>query len=83
MNRNLKVNCETILLTGVNRHVHHPEFGRAVPFSFMREDPLLMKRHTINAIGCSHYPGHPKFYEVCDVLGLWLLDEADLECHGS
>ncbi|KAK5460877.1 Beta-galactosidase (Lactase) [Exophiala xenobiotica] len=78
----LTVNGERILLRGVNRHDHHPRFGRAVPLEFLRHDLLLMKRHNINAVRCSHYPAQPALYEICDEIGLWVLDEADLECHG-
>jgi beta-galactosidase len=75
-------NGKAILLRGVNRHDHHPLLGRAVPISFIKQDLLLMKRHNINALRCSHYPSHPKLYDLCDELGLWVMDEADLECHG-
>ncbi|KAI5366424.1 Putative Beta galactosidase small chain/ domain 5, glycoside hydrolase, family 2 [Septoria linicola] len=78
----LKVNGQRILLQGVNRHDHHPRFGRAVPLAFIREDLLLMKRHNINALRCSHYPPDPRMLDLCDELGLWVMDEADLECHG-
>lgn len=78
----LMVNGRRILLRGTNRHDHHPRFGRAVPLDFMREDLLLMKRHNINALRSSHYPGHPRLFDMADELGLWVMDEADLECHG-
>ncbi|KAK6459509.1 glycosyl hydrolases family 2, TIM barrel domain-containing protein [Scheffersomyces xylosifermentans] len=78
----ISVNGRPILIRGVNRHDHHPKFGRAVPLDFVEEDLLLMKRHNINAIRTSHYPNHPKFYELTNRLGFWVLDEADLECHG-
>jgi len=78
----LTVNGIPLLLSGVNRHEHHPKFGRAVPVDFLRQDLLLMKRHNITAIRCSHYPSQPALYRLCDELGLWVLDEADLECHG-
>ena len=81
-NGNICVNGQPILLRGVNRHDNHPHFGRAVPVDFVRRDLLLMKRHNINAVRCSHYPSHPRMYEMCNELGLWVLDEADLECHG-
>lgn len=81
-NGNICVNGTAIMLRGVNRHDHHPHLGRAVPLSFIRKDLLAMKRHNINAVRCSHYPSHPRLYELCDELGLWVLDEADLECHG-
>lgn len=82
INGNITVNGTPILIKGVNRHEMHPQFGRAVPHDFMRRDLLLMKKHNINAVRCSHYPNHPLFYDVCDELGLWVMDEADLECHG-
>lgn len=78
----LTVNGVPLLLNGVNRHEHHPEFGRAVPVEHLRQDLLLMKRHNINAVRCSHYPSQPALYSICDELGLWVIDEADLECHG-
>lgn len=78
----LTVNGRRVLLRGTNRHDHHPRFGRAVPLDFMREDLLLMKRHNINALRSSHYPGHPRLFDMADELGLWVMDEADLECHG-
>jgi beta-galactosidase len=79
---NLSVNGVPILLKGVNRHDHHPRYGRSVPTEFIRQDLLLMKKHNINAVRCSHYPSHPELFAMCDELGLWVIDEADIECHG-
>jgi beta-galactosidase len=81
-NGNLTVNGRDIIFRGVNRHEHHPRFGRAVPLEFARKDILLMKQYNINAVRCSHYPNDPRFYQLCNELGLWVIDEADLECHG-
>ncbi|KAK4144465.1 glycoside hydrolase [Dichotomopilus funicola] len=78
----LCVNGNPIKLSGVNRHDHHPRFGRAVPLDFIRKDLLLMKTHNINALRCSHYPSDPRILDLADELGLWVMDEADLECHG-
>lgn len=78
----ITVNGRPIRLRGVNRHDHHPRYGRAVPLDFVRRDLLLMKTHNINALRCSHYPSHPGLFDIADELGLWLIDEADLECHG-
>lgn len=78
----LTVNGKPILLQGVNRHDHHPRFGRAVPLDFIRKDLLLMKQHNINALRCSHYPPDPRMLDLCDEMGFWVMDEADLECHG-
>ena len=76
------VNGKPIVIRGTNRHEHHPDSGRAVPYEFMRKDLLLMKQHNINAIRTSHYINDPRLYDVADELGLWILDECDLECHG-
>ncbi|MGW4566277.1 glycoside hydrolase family 2 TIM barrel-domain containing protein [Streptomyces sp. NPDC004561] len=78
----IKVNGRPVLLKGVNRHEWHPERGRALDLATMREDVLLMKRHNINAVRTSHYPPHPAFLGLCDELGLWVVDECDLETHG-
>lgn len=76
------VNGQPVKLRGVNRHEHHPDHGRAVPYEFMRNDLLIMKTHNINAIRTSHQVNDVRLYDVADELGLWILDEADLECHG-
>lgn len=76
------VNGVPILLKGVNRHDYHPELGRTVPYQTMLQDVLLMKRHNINAVRTSHYPNDPRFYDLCDEYGLYVMDETDLECHG-
>jgi beta-galactosidase len=78
----LKVNGKRIVFRGVNRHEHHPQFGRAVPLEFLKQDLLIMKRHNINAIRTSHQPNDPRFYDLADEMGFWVIDEADLECHG-
>lgn len=76
------VNGKPIKLKGVNRHDFHPELGRTVPLDWMEEDIIYMKRHNINAVRTSHYPNDPRFYDLCDSYGLYVLDETDLECHG-
>ena len=76
------VNGNPIKLRGVNRHEHHPDHGRAVPYDFMKKDLLLMKTHNLNAIRTCHQPSDPRLYDLADELGLWIMDEADLECHG-
>ncbi|MFC7303780.1 glycoside hydrolase family 2 TIM barrel-domain containing protein [Streptomyces monticola] len=78
----IKVNGTPVLFRGVNRHEFHPEHGRAVGLDTMRRDLLLMKRHNVNAVRTSHYPPHPAFLDLCDELGLWVIDECDLETHG-
>ena len=76
------VNGRPLSLRGVNRHEWDPDAGRAVPVAVMREDLLLMKQHNINAVRTSHYPPAPEFLELCDELGMWVVDECDLETHG-
>ncbi|OOQ88819.1 beta-galactosidase [Penicillium brasilianum] len=79
---NFLVNGRPIILYGMNRHEHHHLYGRAVPYESMRADLILMKKHNINALRCSHQPNDPRLYEVCDELGLYVIAEADLETHG-
>ncbi|ORY61533.1 family 2 glycosyl hydrolase [Pseudomassariella vexata] len=76
------VNGNPVKFRGVNRHEHHPESGRAVPYEFLRRDLLLMKYFNINAIRTSHYINDTRLYDLANELGLWVISEADLECHG-
>ncbi|MHA6623870.1 glycoside hydrolase family 2 TIM barrel-domain containing protein [Pseudonocardia sichuanensis] len=78
----LTVNGNRVLLRGVNRHEFHPDRGRAVTEQDMLDDVLLMKRHNINAVRTSHYPPHPRFLDLCDEYGLYVVDECDFETHG-
>ncbi|TCN38301.1 beta-galactosidase [Kribbella orskensis] len=78
----LTVNGRPIFFRGVNRHEHDQYRGRAVSEDTMRQDLVLMKQHNINAVRTAHYPPHPAFLELCDELGLWVIDECDLETHG-
>ncbi len=77
----LKLNGKAIKLKGVNRHEHDPDHGRAIPHSRTVQDIKLMKQHNFNAIRTSHYPNHPRFYELCDELGILVMDEANVESH--
>ena len=81
-NSTILVNGKAVKFKGVNRHDSHPELGQAIPVEHMKQDLLLMKRHNINAIRTSHYPNDPRFLELCDELGFYVIDEADLETHG-
>jgi len=78
----LKVNGRPILLRGVNRHEWDPDHGRTLSVETMRRDIELMKRHNINAVRTSHYPPDRRFLDLCDELGMWVVDECDLETHG-
>ncbi|MDX2285778.1 MAG: glycoside hydrolase family 2 TIM barrel-domain containing protein [Bacteroidia bacterium] len=77
----LKINGKAVKFKGANRHEFDPEWGRALSEERMREDILLMKRHNFNAVRTAHYPNHPRFYELCDEYGLYVMDEANLESH--
>ncbi len=76
------VNGVAVKFKGVNRHEHHPDTGRAVPVEAMVQDLVLMKQHNINAVRTSHYPDDPRWYDLCDQYGIYLIDECDLETHG-
>jgi beta-galactosidase/evolved beta-galactosidase subunit alpha len=76
------LNGKPLMLSGVNRHDFHTEKGRTVSNDDMKQDLLLMKKYNINAVRTAHYPNHPEFYRLCDELGLYVMAEADLECHG-
>ena len=78
----LMVNGSPVKLYGVNRHDSSPDTGYVTDMAFMRAELSLMKRHNINAVRTSHYPNDPRFYELCDELGLYVMSEADMECHG-
>ncbi len=78
----LAVNGKPVKLFGVNRHDIHPRYGQAVPPDVIESDLILMKQHNINAIRCSHYPNPSALYEIADRLGLYVMDEANVESHG-
>ena len=77
------INGKKVKARGVNRHDSHPTLGAAVPYEHMLEDLYVMKRHNINTIRASHYPNDPRFLGLCDRLGFYLIDEADIETHGA
>jgi len=79
---NLLINGVAVKFKGVNRHEHHPDYGRTVPLNFMELDVKLMKQHNINAVRTSHYPDAPQFLDFCDKYGIYVIDECDLETHG-
>ncbi|MEE8452438.1 MAG: glycoside hydrolase family 2 TIM barrel-domain containing protein, partial [Thermoguttaceae bacterium] len=78
----LLVNGRAVLLKGTNRHEHDPDTGHAISRESMLRDIRLMKQHNINAVRTSHYPDTPLWYDLCDRLGLYLIDEANIESHG-
>lgn len=82
------INGDTALIKGVNRHEHDPHWGHAVGYTgnvfnvdSMRKDLELIKSLNFNAVRTAHYPNHPAFYELCNELGIYVCDEANVEAH--
>lgn len=76
------INDEKIKLKGVNRHEFSPAGGASVTIEETLRDLRLMKQANVNAIRTCHYPDSPEFYALCDVMGFYVMDEADVETHG-
>lgn len=79
---NFLVNGKAVYIKGVNRHEHDPHNGQCITEESMLEDIRLMKENNINAVRTSHYPNDPRWYELCDEYGLYVVDEANIESHG-
>ncbi|MGQ9491380.1 MAG: glycoside hydrolase family 2 TIM barrel-domain containing protein [Anaerolineae bacterium] len=78
----LWINGRPVLLKGVNRHEFDPDTGHTVSTESMIHDIRLMKQANINAVRNSHYPNDPRWYDLCDEYGLYVIDEANIESHG-
>lgn len=78
----LLINGKSILFKGVDRHDHSSLNGRTVSKEEMEKDVQLMKSLNINAVRTSHYPNNPYFYDLCDKYGIYVMAEANVECHG-
>lgn len=76
-----KVNGKEVIFYGVNRHDHSAINGKAVTRAEIREDLRLMKAYNLNALRCSHYPNDPYLYELADSIGLYVMDETNIETH--
>lgn len=76
-----RVNGKEVILYGVNRHDHSAVKGKAVTRAEIREDLRLMKAFNLNALRCSHYPNDPYLYELADSIGLYVMDETNIETH--
>ena len=77
----LLINGQRMVFHGVNRHDFSPVNGRAITPEEIEQDILTMKQLNINAIRTSHYPNDPVFYDLCDKYGMYVLAEANVECH--
>lgn len=77
------VNGKKIKLKGVNHHDTDAETGYTLTYEKLERDVKVMKDYNVNAVRTSHYPPDPAFIELCDKYGIYVVDEADIECHGS
>ncbi|XP_072993143.1 uncharacterized protein [Typha latifolia] len=80
--KKMLINGLPVIIHGVNRHEHHPRLGKTNLEACMIKDLVLMKQNNINAVRNSHYPQHPRWYELCDLFGVYMVDEANIETHG-
>lgn len=81
-NRVVYINGKKVKALGINRHESHPERGHAVTPLDIERDIQIIKSHNCNMIRTSHYPNDVRFYDLCDKYGIFVVNEADLECHG-
>ena len=77
------INGQAVTICGVNRHEHDDRTGKVVSEDSMLRDIQLMKAHNINACRTAHYPNHPRFYQLADEHGIYIVDEANIESHGD
>ena len=81
-NSQFLINGIPVLLKGVNRHEHDEKNGHVITEESMLEDIRLLKQFNFNAVRTAHYPNDPRWYELCDQYGLYVIDEANIEAHG-
>lgn len=79
----LQINGVPVTIRGVNRHEHDPQTGHVISRERMLQDILLMKANNINTVRTCHYPNDPYLYDLCDIYGLYVIDEANAESHGQ
>ncbi len=79
----LFINGVSIKLKGVNRHDTNSQLGHVTPMDTLLRDIQLMKQMNVNTVRTSHYPNDPRWLDLCDEYGLYVIDECDLECHGA
>ena len=77
------INNKRVYFKGVNTQDTHPEYGRAIDMETMMKDLTMMKKANVNTVRTSHYPRQPKMYAMMDALGFYVMDEANVECHGN
>ena len=81
--KGLFINGEMVKIKGVNRHDTNCRLGHVTPLETLVKDVTLMKQMNVNTVRTSHYPNDPRFLDLCDEYGLYVIDETDLECHGA
>ncbi len=79
----MHLNGKRIVFKGVNRHEFSAKTGRVLTYEETKQDIITMKRNNINAVRTCHYPNHSFLYDLCDRYGLYLIDETNMESHGS
>lgn len=79
----VKINDKKVKFKGVNRHDSYAKTGYVASIEQITNDMKLMKQHNVNSIRTSHYPNRPEFYKLCDKYGFYVIDEADVESHGT
>ena len=79
----MKINGAPVMLRGVNRHDFTAQNGRATTYDELLASAKLMKQNNINAVRTSHYPNNELWYDICDEYGLYVIDETNLETHGT
>ena len=77
------LNGQPITFNGMNRHESDPVTGAVMSYDRVLTDLIMIKEHNFNAVRASHYPNIPYFYQLCDIIGLYVIDEADNESHGT
>ena len=82
-NSKILINNRAVFFKGTDRHDIHPTYGKAVPIESMLQDILLFKQYNLNAIRTSHYPNDPRMYAMFDYYGIYVMDEANVECHAN
>ena len=79
----MRLNGQRLVIRGVNRHEWNPETGRAIGIQDMQNAMATIRKNNINAVRTSHYPNQTPWYHLCDENGIYLMDETNLESHGS
>lgn len=76
------INGKYVYVKGVNRHEMDPDTGYTMSYESMVKDIVLMKQHNVNTDRTCHYPNSPEWYDLCELYGLYVIDEANIESHG-